>query len=138
MKPILSRFCEIYIPEPPVNLYQYNLSNVFKTKDTNSQRLEWLKKKIQTYAIKTELTVNELMTIAVQIYEKGYSGLDIIYLLKKTTYLENLITIEKRYELLMCLSRIRKEFRNEKLIILFILNFLFISSNISLENISFM
>jgi len=138
MKPILSRFCEIYIPEPPVNLYQYNLSNVFKTKDTNSHRLEWLKKKIQTYAIKTELTVNELMTIAVQIYEKGYSGLDIIYLLKKNTYLENLITIEKKYELLMCLSRIRKEFRNEKLIILFILNFLFISSNISLENISFM
>jgi len=32
---------------------------------------------------------------------------------------------------------VRKEFRNEKLLILFILNFLFLSSDVSLENISF-
>ncbi len=38
MKPILSRFCEIYVPEPIVNgklinLYKYNLNNVFDMKE---------------------------------------------------------------------------------------------------------
>ena len=51
MKPILSRFCEIYIPEPiinnnPINLYQYNLNKTFKTKTIKMQRFEWLKKEI--------------------------------------------------------------------------------------------
>jgi hypothetical protein len=46
--------------------------------------------------------------------------------------------VEKRYELLIAFNRVRKEFRNEKLLILFILNFVFLSSELSLENISFM
>jgi len=50
----------------------------------------------------------------------------------------SILTIEKRYELLLCFNRVRKEFRNEKLLILFILNFVFLSSELSLENISFM
>jgi len=48
------------------------------------------------------------------------------------------MTNERRYELLMAFNRARKEFRNEKLLILFILNFIFLSSELSLENISFM
>ena len=48
------------------------------------------------------------------------------------------MSTEKRYELLICFNRVRKEFRNEKLLMLFILNFIFLSSELSLENISFM
>ena len=59
-------------------------------------------------------------------------------LLEHSKFAEGLITIEKRYELLICFNRVRKEFRNEKLLILFILNFIFLSSELSLENISFM
>jgi hypothetical protein len=73
-----------------------------------------------------------------KLYEKAYSALDIINLLENTKFLDNLLTIEKRYELLICFDRVRKEFRNEKLLILFILNFVFLSSELSLENISFM
>jgi len=40
--------------------------------------------------------------------------------------------------LLICFNRVRKEFRNEKLLMLFILNFIFLSSELSLENVSFM
>jgi len=51
MKPILSRFCEIYVPEPIVddniiNLYKYNLNEVFKMKEIKITRLEWLKKEL--------------------------------------------------------------------------------------------
>ena len=70
--------------------------------------------------------------------EKGYSALDILSLLENPKFLENSINSEKRYELLICFNRVRKEFRNEKLLILFILNFIFLSSEMSLENISFM
>ena len=73
-----------------------------------------------------------------KLYEKAYSGLDILNLLENHKFLEHVITIERRYEMLVAFNRVRKEFRNEKLLILFILNFMFLSSELSLENISFM
>lgn len=50
LKPILSRFCEIYVPEPTingsnVNLHKhYNLNNSFILKDISITNIEWLKK----------------------------------------------------------------------------------------------
>jgi DNA polymerase III delta prime subunit len=142
MKPILSRFCEIYVPEPVINgdiinLYQYNLNEVFKMKDVKTQRQEWLKKELLK-TIHKKTSIENLMSISVKLYEKSYSALDIMNLLENSRFLENMLSSEKRYELLMCFNRVRKEFRNEKLLILFILNFVFLSSELSLENISFM
>ena len=141
LKPILSRFCEIYISEPIhddkiINLYKYNLKETFNMKDIKITRLEWLKKELLK-SIKKEITVEELMDFSTKLYEKGYSGTDIITLIEMTKFIDLLITDEKRYELLIAFNKVRKEFRNEKLIILFILNFLFLNSEISLENISF-
>ena len=137
MKPILSRFCEIYIPEPVINdkiinLYQYNLNNIFKLTDVKQHKLEWLKKEL-TNSVNKKTSLEDLMLLCTKLYEKAYSALDIINLLENTKFL-----IEKRYELLICFNRVRKEFRNEKLLILFILNFVFLSSELYLENISFM
>jgi len=142
MKPILSRFCEIYVPEPVVNgaiinLYQHNLNQVFHMKDVKAHHLDWLKKDLQKHSFK-KIGVDELMELCTKLYEKSYSALDIIHLLENPKFLENVIKTEKRYELLLCFHRVRKEFRNEKLLILFILNFVFLSSELSLENISFM
>ena len=142
MKPILSRFCEIYVSEPIINgniinLYQHNLNELFKMKDIKTQRLEWLKKELYKLTNKT-ITVDDLMLVCVKLYEKAYSALDLIHLLETPKFLENNIHTEKRYELLVCFNRVRKEFRNEKLLMLFILNFIFLSSELSLENISFM
>ena len=78
------------------------------------------------------------MLFCEKIYEKGYNALDILNLLQKKNFLESKIPIEKKYEFLVCFNKIKKEFRNEKIIMLFILNFLFLSSELSLENISFM
>ena len=78
------------------------------------------------------------MVFCTKLFEKGYSGLDIITLLENHKFLETQLTMEKRYELIILFNRVRKEFRNEKLLILFILNFVFLSSNLYLENISFM
>jgi hypothetical protein len=77
------------------------------------------------------------MKLCTKLYEKSYSALDIIHILENPKFLDNLITIEKRYELLLCFNRVRKDFRNEKLLILFILNFVFLNTELSLENITF-
>ena len=142
MKPILSRFCEIYVPEPVingaiVNLYKYNLNNLFNMKDVKVARLEALKKELLK-TVNKKITIDKLMGLCSKLYEKGYSGLDIIQLLENHKFLETSLSVEKRYELLIAFNRVRKEFRNEKLLILFILNFVFLSSDLSLENISFM
>lgn len=143
MKPILSRFCEIYVPEPIIanghlcNLYKHNINNVFKLKAHKLNRLDWLKKEL-TRSIHPLLTSVELMAFCTKLYEKGYSGLDLIHLLENHKFMDATISIERRYELLISFNRVRKEFRNEKLLMLFILNFVFLSSELSLENISFM
>jgi hypothetical protein len=170
LKPVLSRFCEIFIPDPihngvQINLYKYNIDNTFKMKTAQAQNIEWLKKTLikeatfestaapteQCYQIKEDETDDntiidsekeltpqiKLTNLSVKLYEKGYSALDIMALLEKPQFIPDL-HLEKRYELLIAFNKVKKEFRNEKLLILFILNFIFISSNVSLENISFM
>lgn len=140
LKPILSRFCEIYIPEPVynnkiINLYRYNLNKIFK-QNTQKIKIEWLKKELNKN-MNSDMSQSDLLVFIVKLYEKGYSALDIIHLLEDDQFNPELNRV-KRYELLISFNKIRKEFRNEKLLLLFILNFLYISSNESLENISFM
>jgi DNA polymerase III delta prime subunit len=145
LKPILSRFCEIYVPEPNyngdiINLYKFNIGETFKTKDVKTLRAEWLKKELQKTANEpAKINHEELITLSTKLYEKGYSGLDLIHLLEKPSNLKiHNLTENKRYELLFAFNKVRKEFRNEKIFIMFILNFIFLSLDDSLENISFM
>jgi hypothetical protein len=142
LKPILSRFCEIYIPEPQhngvnINLYKHNLIETFKMKDVKTQRMEWLKKELHKMFIEKKSKAEDLIVISGKLYEKGYSGLDIIQLVENHNQYLNLSN-EKRYELLFVFNKVKKEFRSDKLLIMFILNFLFISLDTNLENINFM
>ena len=142
MKPILSRFCEIYVPEPVIsneiiNLYKYNLNKVYKMKDVKIHKIELLKKELLK-SVNKKITLKELLLVCDKLYEKGYSSLDILILLENPKFLEGVIALDKRYELLICFNKVKGEFRNEKLLILFILNFIFLSSELCLENISFM
>ena len=142
MKPILSRFCEIYVAEPKlngenINLYKYNLNEVFKMKNIKTQKIDLLKKELLKLVNK-KISLQDLIILCTKFYEKGYSALDILNILENTKILENIISLGKRYELLICFNRVRREFRNEKILILFILNFMFLSSELNLENISFM
>jgi replication-associated recombination protein RarA len=148
LKPILSRFCEIYIPEPlqngaNLNLYKYNLNETFKLKTIKTQRMDWLKKELQktfveNKSLKADVRPNFLIELSEKLYEKAYSGLDIIYLLENqpSQFLD--LSIDKKYELLFAFNKVKKEFRNDKLLLMFILNFLFISLDFTLENITFM
>jgi len=144
LKPILSRFCEIYVTQPilnneEVNLHQYHLQLLSGNNDNIS--LDSLKKQLKILSLKKnkdELEAKDLIDMSSQLYEKGYSGLDILSLLENHKFMEKEISLEKRYELLICFNKVVKEIRNEKIILFFLLNFLFLSLNCSLENIFFM
>jgi replication-associated recombination protein RarA len=140
LKPILSRFCEIYVAEPviagkTVNLYKHNLNEVYKFKDFKTSRIEWLKKELSK--INNGIQYNKIIEIPTKLYEKGYSGLDIIQLIENNNLFTKLSDV-KRYELLFAFNKIKKELRNEKILIMFILNFLVLNNDYSLENITFM
>jgi GTPase SAR1 family protein len=137
LKPILSRFCEINVQEPVykghvINIYKYIVNETFQTKDMKKKRIDGLKKELKKETNKINET--NIHTFSTLLYEKGYSGLDFIPIIEEDTSLPD----EKKYELLFAMSRVRKEFRSERMFIMFILHFLFVSSNESLENISFM
>ena len=147
LKPILSRFCEIYIPEPTAtitNLYKYNLEETFKLKDVKTLRVDWLKKELLKLIDSVgkcaggKCAGGNLISFSEKLYEKGYSGLDLIQLIENRKCFTDILPDKKRYELLFALNKVRKEFRSEKLLIMFILKFLILDeSNTNLENMSF-
>jgi DNA polymerase III delta prime subunit len=142
LKPILSRFCEIYIPEPEyngkiINLYKYNLEQTFKMSDIKAKRVEWLRDELGKVFLKgNSISESSLLNLVTKLYEKSYSALDIIQMLEDGQI--HVTDSNKQYELLIAFNKVRKEFRNEKLLLLFVLNFIYLDTQIVLENISFM
>jgi hypothetical protein len=184
LKPILSRFCDIYIPPPvvtkagfdaaaaavaeadldaidtldsdatspldsSVNLHTFfadqacDTYKIIKARDWSLQELiqihpSYLYNTTTDANIKDTLPTSEeyakILNLSVSLYEQCYSALDIIDFIH--TY-PNMIEL-KRYELLIMFDKVRKEFRNEKLLILYLLHFIVFRCKMSLENISFM
>ena len=167
LKPILSRFCEIYVPEPVINhcttnLHTHSLNSVYGSafKDYDNKNNTYLNtvlnKFIKTNASHygdtgvtavtvTAVTVDEnngssndsrlqeCTSFIIKLYEKGYSSIDLIHYIEKNANIEEL----KKYEYLITFQKVKREFRNEKILMLFILYFLVFRSELTLENISF-
>jgi hypothetical protein len=164
LKPILSRLCEIFVPEPiihdkPVNLHKLGVQNTFGSQ-MDKKKAAWLKTYLsvtQKNKIKDYVAVLDLVD---KLYEKGYSGLDLMNYIEGAEGTpdpplgfiltpEHATCIEpgkgaedttpaKKYQLLLTFNKVKKEFRNEKLFMTFILNFYYLRSDLDLENISFM
>jgi hypothetical protein len=156
LKPILSRFCDIYIPPPVLstpfhtitNLHTYladkacDTHKILKSReqtlvDTIKIHPSFLQGDVDTCEYNDAPTCKEyeqIIDLSVSLYEQGYSGLDIIDFIHTHPDINDI----RRYELLIMFDKVRKEFRNEKLLILFFLHFIVFRCNLSLENISFM
>jgi DNA polymerase III delta prime subunit len=143
LKPILSRLCDIYISDvfiknKTINLYEHAVDNMFDVKNYEKKRLIRLKKEMEKYDKNT--TYTELMTLSNRLYEKGYSGNDLTAYIEQFKCSDNSICNNEKYkyQILLTIHKIKSEFRNEKLLMFFILKILFLSSEVNLENISFM
>lgn len=138
LKPILSRFCEIYVPLPiingnPVNIYKHNLSTNFDLVGDAKLRSSWLKKELNK-CIHEHVHLDELVQLSIKLYEKGYSGLDLIQICETAKFIESIMSTSQKYKLLLIFDRVKYEFRNEKLLILFILNFVFLNNAYVVDN----
>ncbi len=137
LKPILSRFCEVYIPLPKIgtktcSLYKYNNEKTINSKSINNVKSNWLKKTIDDFIRKGAYTNITILDLSIKLYEKGYSCLDII------SYIENEVNEEDiyRYELIFFFNKIKSEFRDDKMLMFILLNLFFIRSYDKLENIT--
>lgn len=140
LNPILSRFCEIYVPEyiidnKTINLHKYHLKQKFNMIELENKKTKWIENIFQNIEenIRNEFPHKYLSNVCVSIYEKGYSCLDLInYINLSTKYTE----LEKS-NILLCFHKIKSEYRCEKLLMFTILDFIFLKEDKNLENISF-
>jgi hypothetical protein len=147
LKPILSRFCEIYVPEPVINnritnLHSHHLNKVYADtfKERDGNHYTYLKTCLNNF-IKNANDANDANATALEecikfvtkLYEKGYSSIDLMNYIEKSKNIEEL----KRFEYLTVFQKIKREFRNEKTLMLFFLYFFVFRRELTLENISF-
>ena len=132
LKPILSRFCEIYIPKLITNSKEVNLHKQNDYLVSLKKKRNLLLKKILGENKKE--TFEDIISLTNELYNNSFACIDIINYIKST----NTINECKKIEYIICFNKVKQEFRNEKLLLLFILNFLYLRSNYNLENISFM
>jgi DNA polymerase III delta prime subunit len=135
LKPIISRFCSIYVSEPIIdnklqNLHKYNLQKIYKNEEKNTnKRLNWLSKTIENK--NNYINCKKTIQLIDILYAKAYSALDIIKVIRKTKKLEDIY----KYKLLIHVDLIKKQIKDEKLLMLYILTLAFLRNNDNLENI---
>ena len=138
LKPILSRFCDIYIPYSKYNTTDknkktndltsyYSISKTQYHNEYDKERIKKLRKYV--YQKKNYINLESCNNLAEKLYNLGYSGIDILELIK------NEDNIKEKYLFLIYFNKIKKEFRNDKILIFIILYFVFMRKNIELENI---
>lgn len=136
LNPILSRFCEIYVPEyiDPVsgnivNLHKRNL----EMNNIHCENMENIKHTMTKIANSRKITHLDLVNYSCNLYEEGYSCLDVMEWVKtESGFPESEIS-----GIIMCFDKVRPEYRCEKLLLLYMLDFIFIRSNKDLKNIGF-
>ena len=136
LNPILSRFCDIYVPErredmKAVNLHQHTIQEAFALDEWNGIRKEELYGLLEGVKTKCHKEMVELVTC---LYDSGYSCLDIIHWFKRSNVLEP----RESSSVVLCFHKIKSEFRCEKLFMFYILDYAFLRQNKALENIGFM
>lgn len=112
LNPILSRFCEIHVPDivdqsgKPINLHSYYLERSFGPKLDKSQ---WFQSKMKSFDGSEESSLQ----MTENIYEKGYSALDLIHWIQNHCSLDEY----QKSKIVMQFHKIRCEFKNEKLLL---------------------
>jgi len=134
LNPILSRFCEIYIPEKIdendniINLHKYNKINFYE-----ERKYDKFNEKMNLLCNSKTFSHLYLVKLSTELYELGYSCLDIIEYMKTKSHFSE----EKIAEIVLCFDKVRSEYRCEKLLMLYIFDYIFFRSNTDLKNISF-
>lgn len=129
LNPILSRFCEIYIPEmissngTVLNLHDYTIKNAYHMELFKHNRYKELEEHMKS--IQPNIIHKDLVNIVTKLYEGGYSCLDLIEWFRKTDSVDPVLISS----IIMCFHKIKSEYRCEKLLMLYILDYAFLRTN---------
>ena len=122
LNPILSRFCEIYVPEyiendKIINLHQLSIKNQFNLIEQNDS---YINEKMRMF-IKCDKKLHyHAVDLAVEFYENGISCIDILRWVENT----ELLSIEIKSTTFIHFDEIKFEYRSEKLLMLCLFDFI--------------
>lgn len=153
LKPILSRFCEIYVPDKKLvddpTTIKYKSLHTVGLEKTYSMEDEKRKKRISCIGTQLKPIIEEyvnegktktdhkwFMNFSNSLYEEGISALDVIKYLDEDLGISEIKSQIIRLQ--FCFNKIKSEFRCEKMLMLYLFDFMFLRSNPSLKNISFL
>ncbi len=133
LNPILSRFCEIYVPEyfidgTTVNLHQYTLDQKMDFSEIDAHKVALVKNTMDSLVEKNKMTNLELVQLSTEYYENGISCLDIIKYIETSIHWSKLTISEFMVEF----YKIKSEYRCEKLLLFYVLSMVFMRLQSSL------
>jgi len=129
LNPILSRFCEIYVPESVVrgkivNLHQQSIQENFNFSDFELENETWTGERMDAFLRRCKETndVHEFsVDLSSEFYEHGMSCYNIMKWIEKTA----LLSLDQKSNILMQFNEIKSEYRSEKLLMLCMLDYIF-------------
>ena len=141
LNPILSRFCEIYVPEcytnnQFINLHQITLDNIANNDIIVKQKESFIKETIAQIKLDKadgKLTNAQVLQFCENIYDSGYSTLDVVNSVKNDNTLSHL----KRTSVEVYYSKIKSELRSEKLLLFSIINYIYNRDTEDIQKIKF-
>lgn len=137
LKPILSRFCDIYIHESydmvtkkSVNLHQVQLEKNYSFGLFHKDRNEQLRNILAD--VSKEISHKDLVKKVEELYEHAYSSLDLISWIHENP----LFTPAEKSEIVMVFYKIKSEYRCEKMLMFYIFDYALLRMKKDLKNIS--
>lgn len=133
LTPILSRFCEIYIPPTiDANGNELNLhkNDSLLNKDFENGRNNILSNTLNNLS----MDHGSMLDVVIKLYEEAYSTVDIMeWMKKRDTWSDS-----EKANIGMCFMKAKPEFRCEKMLMMFMLDFMYFHCNDDLKTMSFM
>ena len=122
LNPILSRFCEIYIPETidPVTKQVVNLHSLKNKSVQEDCFTEWFESQIVG-----DIQTVDWIQLCNDAYSRGYSSLDLMSWVRKS----NRWTESEKSIFFVCFYKVKAEFRCEKMLLYFMLDFIYLCNN---------
>jgi DNA polymerase III delta prime subunit len=127
LNPIQSRFCEIYVPEyreksnsHSLNLHQYHIHPSMRFEEQKVQHQHIIS---QMLLEKDTYSHERLADIANDLYDRGVSCLELMKFVEENGRWTSI----QKSQIQMCFYKIKSEFRNEKLLMFYMLDFMYCS-----------
>jgi hypothetical protein len=161
LNPILSRFCEIYVPEvcengQVLNLHQYKVAKTFGFGDIEQRKMDDIENILEPvlrefgssmkmggngvakyrflHQERRDKTVDHILlnALVTEMYERGLSCLDYM------NWIDRVCGKAEAANIQMCFHKIKSEFRCEKILLCYMLDYTFLRSDTSLKNLGFL